>query len=149
MSLLRASLLAGAFAVLAAPISAQSLSLEELQKLPEGSQRELNDITTETQDSVSSAPGATIRALDKLSGQVVDLEMGTGETVRFGRIDITLGDCRYPSNNAASEAYTYLVIRNTGQDVAAFQGWMVASSPALNALDHPRYDVWALRCKTS
>ncbi|MFT6452186.1 MAG: hypothetical protein ACJA06_001678 [Halocynthiibacter sp.] len=149
MSLLRATLVACAIALLASPINAQSLSLEELQKLPEGSQRELNDITTETQDSVSPAPGAVIRALDKLSGQVVDLEIAKGETVRFGRIDITLGDCRFPSSNAASEAYTYLVIRNTGQDEAAFQGWMVASSPALNALDHPRYDVWALRCKTS
>ncbi|MGB0800115.1 MAG: DUF2155 domain-containing protein, partial [Planktomarina sp.] len=28
-------------------------------------------------------------------------------------------------------------------------GWMVASSPALNALEHPRYDIWVLRCKTS
>ena len=27
-----------------------------------------------------------------------------------------------------------------------FEGWMIASSPALMALDHPRYDVWALRC---
>lgn len=149
MSLLRATLAAGAIALIAAPLAAQTLSLEELQKLPEGSQRELNDITTETQDSVSPAPGAMIRALDKLSGQVVDLDIAKGETIRFGRVDITLGDCRYPSNNATSEAYAYLVIRNLGQEVAAFQGWMVASSPALNALDHPRYDVWALRCKTS
>jgi hypothetical protein len=27
-----------------------------------------------------------------------------------------------------------------------FSGWMVASSPALSALDHPRYDVWVLNC---
>jgi len=25
---------------------------------------------------------------------------------------------------------------------------MIASSPALNALDHPRYDVWVMRCTT-
>ncbi|MDA9980314.1 DUF2155 domain-containing protein, partial [Yoonia sp.] len=30
-----------------------------------------------------------------------------------------------------------------------FAGWMLASAPALNAMDHPRYDVWALRCITS
>ena len=30
-----------------------------------------------------------------------------------------------------------------------FAGWMIADSPALNALDHPRYDVWVLRCITS
>ena len=29
-----------------------------------------------------------------------------------------------------------------------FSGWMLASSPALNALEHPRYDVWVLRCIT-
>ena len=27
-----------------------------------------------------------------------------------------------------------------------FSGWMLASSPALSALDHPRYDVWVLSC---
>jgi hypothetical protein len=27
-----------------------------------------------------------------------------------------------------------------------FHGWMFASSPALNALEHPVYDVWALEC---
>ncbi|MEC8294787.1 MAG: DUF2155 domain-containing protein, partial [Pseudomonadota bacterium] len=29
-----------------------------------------------------------------------------------------------------------------------FRGWMMASAPALNALDHARYDVWPLRCNT-
>jgi len=29
-----------------------------------------------------------------------------------------------------------------------FRGWMFASSPALNALEHPVYDVWVIDCKT-
>ena len=29
-----------------------------------------------------------------------------------------------------------------------FSGWMFASSPALNPLDHPVYDVWVIDCKT-
>lgn len=29
-----------------------------------------------------------------------------------------------------------------------FRGWMFASSPALNALEHPVYDVWVISCKT-
>ena len=28
-----------------------------------------------------------------------------------------------------------------------FSGWMFASSPALNALEHPVYDVWVIDCK--
>ena len=27
-------------------------------------------------------------------------------------------------------------------------GWMFASTPALNALEHPVYDVWVITCKT-
>ena len=33
------------------------------------------------------------------------------------------------------------------QAVRTFTGWMFASSPALNALEHPVYDVWVLDCK--
>lgn len=29
-----------------------------------------------------------------------------------------------------------------------FSGWMFASSPGLNALEHPIYDVWVIDCKT-
>jgi hypothetical protein len=29
-----------------------------------------------------------------------------------------------------------------------FSGWMFASSPALNGLEHPVYDVWVIDCKT-
>jgi hypothetical protein len=32
-------------------------------------------------------------------------------------------------------------------ETALFEGWLIASAPALNAMDHPRYDVWALRCR--
>lgn len=29
-----------------------------------------------------------------------------------------------------------------------FSGWMFSSTPALNALEHPVYDVWVIDCKT-
>ncbi|GGY41928.1 DUF2155 domain-containing protein [Parvularcula lutaonensis] len=28
-----------------------------------------------------------------------------------------------------------------------FKGWMFASSPSLNAMEHPTYDVWVIACK--
>ncbi|MEZ5892801.1 MAG: DUF2155 domain-containing protein [Parvularculaceae bacterium] len=34
------------------------------------------------------------------------------------------------------------------EGVNIFKGWMFASSPALNALEHPVYDVWVIDCKT-
>ena len=93
--------------------------------------------------------GVQLRALDKISGEVVDFDLTPGQTKQLGRIQVTLGECRYPTGNPASDASAYLTIRNAGDEAAAFAGWMIASSPALNGLDHARYDVWVLRCITS
>lgn len=98
---------------------------------------------------VVSGTGAEIRVLDRLTGAVADLMIGRGQSDNVGALSITLGDCRYPPENLAGEAYANLVIHFRESVTPLFSGWMLASSPALNALDHPRYDVWVLRCTTS
>ncbi len=97
---------------------------------------------------VSNAPAAILRGLDKVDGSLTDIEMDTGESRDYGRLTITLGECRYPKGNPAGNAFAYLTIRESGKDEPIFKGWMIAAAPALNALDHARYDVWVLRCKT-
>ena len=89
-----------------------------------------------------------IRALDKLSGRVRDLEVPNGAAADFGRIEIEHGECRYPSGNPAGDAYALLRVRDTLGGEVVFEGWMVASAPALSAMDHARYDLWVLRCTT-
>ena len=101
------------------------------------------------QQQTNQAPAAVLRALDKYTGSVVDIELRVGTFQRFGRIEVILTECRYPAGNPAGDAFAGLQIRETGQDAPVFSGWMVASSPALNPMEHPRYDVWVLRCKTS
>jgi len=93
--------------------------------------------------------GAYVRGLDKVSGEVLDFELEQGASATLGRIEITLGECRYPEGNLAGEAFAWLEIRDTSRATDLFAGWMSASSPALNALDHARYDVWVIRCITS
>lgn len=97
----------------------------------------------------TAASGAVLRVLDKINGQVTDLELPTGTAARFGRLDIVLRECRYPAGNPAGDAYASLEISETGRDGVVFFGWMIASAPALSALDHARYDVWVMRCMTS
>ncbi len=96
-----------------------------------------------------SADGVMLKGLDKVSGEVTDLDLAKGETKPVGRIEVTLGECRYPEDNIAGEGYAWLTIRDPARETVIFEGWMVASSPALNALDHPRYDVWVIRCTTA
>ena len=100
-------------------------------------------------EDVASASGGEIRVLDKITGRVVDLDMKVGETQKIGLIAITMGDCRYPVNNPSGDAYVELTVLYQENPEPVFAGWMLASAPALNAMDHPRYDVWALRCTTS
>jgi len=101
------------------------------------------------QEQTENAPGAVLRGLDKFSGDVVDIQMQAGRTVRFERLNITLTECRYPSGNPSGNAYAGLQITEVGREGAVFSGWMIASAPALNAMEHPRYDVWVMRCLTS
>ncbi|WP_298936951.1 DUF2155 domain-containing protein [uncultured Ruegeria sp.] len=100
------------------------------------------------QQKVQSGPGALLRGLDKVNGQTVDVEMQNGQTQSVFGLDVALGDCRYPVDNPTGDAFAYLTIWDTGKADQLFDGWMIATSPALNALDHARYDVWVIRCIT-
>lgn len=103
---------------------------------------------TEPIAETAEANGGVLRGLDKVSGATVDIEMLVGASKDFGRLQVTMSDCRYPADDPSSNSYAHLTIRE-GAAAVVFDGWMVASSPALNALDHARYDIWLLRCNTS
>ncbi len=98
------------------------------------------------QPGATAPGGAVLRALDTMSGEARDLRIAPGELVDFGRLTIQMAECRYPEDNPEGDAFAYVVVLERGDANPSFSGWMVASSPALNALDHARYDVWVLRC---
>ncbi len=93
-----------------------------------------------------NASGAVLRGLDKVTGQSRDLELAEGEAVRLGLITVTLGECRYPAADPASNGYAWVTVDDPAAEAPVFAGWMIAAAPALSALDHPRYDVWLIRC---
>lgn len=95
---------------------------------------------------MTEAPGAELRWLDKISGETADVELSRGQSAVWGRLTIQLDSCRYPGENRQAEAYAHLTIHDGVAKSDVFSGWMLAASPALSALDHPRYDVWVLRC---
>ncbi|MDN5788802.1 DUF2155 domain-containing protein [Pseudorhodobacter sp.] len=94
------------------------------------------------------ARGGVVRWLDKVSGETGDIELLRGQSAQNGRLTIQLDDCRYPEGDTPTDAYAHLTILDKFQQKPVFTGWMLASSPALSAMDHPRYDVWILRCLT-
>lgn len=99
-------------------------------------------------EETATAALGEVRVLDKITTVVTDLRLTTGESAVIGQLTVTMGECRYPVANPAGDAYVQLVIHDSREVEPVFSGWMIASAPALMALDHSRYDVWALRCIT-
>lgn len=93
---------------------------------------------------------AVLRALDKVTARTVDLEVPVDEPVRFGTLIVTVRYCRTRPPEEPPETFAFLEIDEEPDSRAAvrlFTGWMIASSPALNPLEHPVYDVWVVGCR--
>ena len=95
---------------------------------------------------VVRADGALLRGLDKISGVTTDLPLAVGDSVDFGRLTVRLGECREPADDPDSDAFAQMTITNRKTGTTPFSGWMIASSPALSALDDARYDIWVVTC---
>lgn len=94
------------------------------------------------------AGGALLRGLDKVSGRTIDLPLRVGEALHYGRLELRLGECRFPATDQSSDAFAQLTITDLRQNTTIFSGWMIASAPALSALDDARYDVWVMACQS-
>ena len=56
----------------------------------DGSSVALPDVAADSVRALT-ARGAALKGLDKMSGQVADIPISAGQTVSFGRIEISLG----------------------------------------------------------
>ena len=93
---------------------------------------------------------AVLRGLDKVTARVTTIRAQLGETVHFGTLEIIVRHCdkRPPEETPESAAFLDVwEVRPGEAAIDLFRGWMFASSPALNALEHPVYDVWVLDCE--
>ena len=91
-----------------------------------------------------------LQGLDKVTARVWTFDARIGEPIRFGTLEIIPRFCARTPPEEPPESKAFLEIyevRDGQKGDGLFQGWMFASSPALNALEHPVYDVWVIDCK--
>ena len=96
-------------------------------------------------------PGARLRQLDKMTGQTETFDVAAGAEAEVDRLRVKLEACRAPEDNAQQGTQAFLQVwdRKQPDGDPVFSGWMFAESPALSAMDHPRYDLWVINCTTS
>src|ERR1700722_9980018 len=93
-----------------------------------------------------------LRGLDKITGRPSNVFAPVGVAVQFATLTITAKYCYStpPSEPPETTAFVDIVDHRPDQAVRhVFSGWMLASSPSLNGLQHPLYDVWVISCKTN
>ena len=127
----------GAVAVVAAAVVAAAISVSSARAAQE--------------PEWISRPVALLQGLDKVTARISTVTAPVGQLVRFGTLDITVATCQEHPPTLAPESAAFLSNDDQPPDEAAealFSGWMFASSPGLNALEHPVYDVWVLSCSS-
>jgi len=99
-----------------------------------------------------SNPIAAFSGLDKITGRITNFDVYMDETVQFGALQITPRVCytRPPTETQRTSVFLEVdQVSLKGGSERIFTGWMFADSPALNAIDHPVYDIWLVDCKQS
>lgn len=92
---------------------------------------------------------ARMQAMDKITGKVSVINVPVGGAVDFGSFSIVVRSCKTRPVEETPENFAFVDITdktNKGDEVNIFKGWMISSSPATNAVEHPIYDVWLLKC---
>jgi hypothetical protein len=102
---------------------------------------------------------AVLQALDKITAETLRFEAAVGRPVRYKNLVFTVRACeRSASDEAVPDSIAYLTIDSQPRPAAGkptpparqvFRGWMYASSPSLNPLQHPVYDAWVISCRAS
>jgi hypothetical protein len=93
-----------------------------------------------------------LRGLDKISGRPSNIIAPIGKPVNFATLTITARYCYSTPASETPETAAFLQIQDHRPDQserAVFSGWMYASSPGLNAMEHPLYDVWVINCTSA
>ena len=92
-----------------------------------------------------------ITALDKITAKTLAIKLGIGEKKYFGSLEIKGLKCQLSENNEFSDTVAYLQVKDldskNNNQVFLFNGWAFASSPTLDPIDHPIYDLWITSCE--
>ena len=103
------------------------------------------------QSNFGSESVVKIRALDKITAKTSDFRLAVGEKKFFGALEIKALKCQMSEGADVSDTVAYLQVKDLSakdnNQVFLFNGWTFASSPTLQSIDHPVYDLWITSCE--
>ena len=140
------------------------INLEELSPTFEEDKTELEkiedkNITLNKIDDVSSEPKSpkdgkiyiNLTALDKITAKTSSIKLAIGDKKFFGSLEIQALKCQLSEGSDTLDTVAYIQVKDLSakdnNQVFLFNGWTFASSPTLQSIDHPVYDLWITSCE--
>ena len=139
------------------------INLEELSPTFEEEKEELENIeeNNSISNSVQDTPKETkstnnkiyinLKALDKITAKTSTFRLAVGEKKFFGPLEIKALKCQLSEQGEFIDMVAYLQVKDLSSkdnnQVFLFNGWTFASSPTLQSIDHPIYDLWITSCE--
>ena len=126
---------------------------DELEKIDEKNTNlnKIEDISEESKTQKNEKIYINIKALDKITAKTSLIRLGIGEKKFFGPLEIKALKCQLSENNDFIDTVAYLQVKDLSakdnNQVFLFNGWTFASSPTLQSIDHPVYDLWITGCE--
>ena len=126
---------------------------DELEKIDEKNTNlnKIEDISEESKTQKNEKIYINIKALDKITAKTSSIRLGIGEKKFFGPLEIKALKCQLSENNDFIDTVAYLQVKDLSSkdnnQVFLFNGWTFASSPTLQSIDHPIYDLWITSCE--
>ena len=140
------------------------INLEELSPTFEEEKDELEkeeekNVSLENKEKVSKVLKTSkndkiyvnLKTLDKITAKTSDIKLVVGEKFLFGPLEIKVLKCQYSEVENIADTVAYLQVKDLSikdnDQVFLFNGWTFKSSPTLQSIDHPIYDLWVMSCE--
>ena len=88
---------------------------------------------------------ASLRILNKVTAQVSNIEIASGEEIELYGLKITNKSCHISLPEEKPLIGVYLIIDDLKGD-KGFSGWMIKDLPSISSMEHPLYDIWVNDC---
>ena len=140
------------------------INLEELSPTFEEDKSELEkiedkNITLNISDNISSESKSVkndkvyinLTALDKITAKTSSIRLAIGDKKFFGSLEIRAFKCQHSEGGDTSDTVAYIQVKDLStkdnNQVFLFNGWTFVSSPTIQSIDHPIYDLWVTSCE--
>lgn len=106
------------------------------------------DIIHETEEEQFTNK-AVILAINKVTTKHKIIEIAINDKAYFGNISITAHKCNKVNNSYAQDNQIFIDVTEyslNNDPKLLFKGWMMSSSPSLSTIEHPIYQILAIKC---